>query len=155
MGADRQPVRIVASHQLNLPWPNRLADTISEGPVWLLHGEGEVQNSDKWRDSGVNLIAVESTDGRLNPLEMLKKLGRAGLTSVFCEGGGSLAASLLQAGVVDELIVFSAGATLGAEGQPSVGALGISALADAPRFDLVEVRQIGNDVMQKWRRPSP
>ena len=68
MGADRQPVRIVASRQLNLPWPNRLADTISEGPVWLLHGEGEVQNSDKWRDSGVNLIAVESTDGRLNPL---------------------------------------------------------------------------------------
>ena len=63
-------------------------------------------------------------------------LGAAGLTRVFCEGGGQLAASLLAAGLVDELICFTAGMALGADG----------------RLALAEVRPVGADVMSVWRR---
>ncbi|MEJ2023196.1 MAG: dihydrofolate reductase family protein, partial [Maritimibacter sp.] len=79
-------------------------------------------------------------------------LAKAGLTRVFCEGGGGLAASLLEAGLVDELIVFSAGIALGAEGWPALAALGISRLAEAPRFTLAEVKAVGGNVMQVWCR---
>ena len=77
-------------------------------------------------------------------------LGAAGLTRVFCEGGGALAASLLAARLVDDLVVMTAGFALGAEGQPGIGALGVSALAEAERFRLVEVRALGGDVMHRW-----
>ena len=63
-----------------------------------------------------------------------------------------LAASLLSADLVDELIVFVSGKLIGAEGQPGVGPLGLSALVEAPAFDLVEVAPVGADVMQRWRR---
>ena len=79
-------------------------------------------------------------------------MGDAGLTRVFCEGGGSFGAALLQAGLVDRLVGFTAGVALGAEGQPSLGALGLSALADAPRFALEDVRPVGGDVMATWTR---
>ena len=86
---------------------------------------------------------------------MLQALGAEGLTRVFCEGGGALAASLLAAGLVDDLMLFSAGLALGAEGRPGIGALGIGTLAGAPRFRLLSVEPLGGDVLQRWERVSP
>ncbi len=155
IGCDRQPVRIVVSRHLNLPWPNRLAETIDQGPVWLVHGKGDdLANADLWAKAGATLIPVATTNGHVSPSELLAALGARGLTRVFCEGGGSLAASLFTADLVDELVMFTAGKAIGAEGQPSVGAMGIASLADAPDFALVDVRRIGNDAMLRFQRPD-
>ena len=66
-----------------------------------------------------------------------------------------LAASFLMAGLVDELIGFTAGLALGAEGRPSLGALGLDRLAQAPRFELAQTRPVGPDVMHRWLRRQP
>ena len=63
-----------------------------------------------------------------------------------------LAASLLSADLVDELVGFTAGLALGAEGRPGIGAMGVDRLSEAPRFVLDEVRAVGPDVMHRWRR---
>ena len=81
----------------------------------------------------------------------MQALGQAGLTSIFCEGGGALAASLLAADLVDEVIGFTAGVMIGAEGQPALGAMGLARLADAPRFRLIEARPIGADILHRWQ----
>jgi riboflavin biosynthesis pyrimidine reductase len=44
-----------------------------------------------------------AADGRLSGDDVIDALGGRGLTSVVCEGGPALAASLLAAGRVDEL----------------------------------------------------
>ena len=62
------------------------------------------------------------------------------------------ALAVARAGLVDELICFTAGMALGAEGQPAIGALGVERLAEAPRLALAEVRPVGADVMSVWRR---
>lgn len=152
MGATRQPVRIVASRTVNLPWPSRLSETMDQAPVWIAHGATATGTDDarRWNDSGARLLQVDVRGGHLDPDNLLRTLGETGLTRVFCEGGGTLAASLLSAGLVDELIVFSAGLAIGAEGQPGIGVLGLSALADAERFHLTETRAVGADVMTRW-----
>lgn len=153
MGAARQPVRIVASRRLNLPWPNRLAGSLAEGPVWVLHGsDAEAAEVARWRDAGAVTLEVPVTRGHLDPVALMQVLGANGLTRVFCEGGGTLAAALLSAGLVDELVTMTAGIVLGAEGQPAIGALGIPALAEAHRFDLIDARIAGADVLQRWQR---
>ncbi len=154
MGARRQPVRVVASRRLNLPFPSNLSRTVSQGPVWLIHG-GDCADADllsRWTGTGVQLFPVPVHGDHVDPVMMMKTLCSQGITRVFCEGGGQLAASLIGAGLVDELVVMNGGRLLGAEGQPSLGALGVSRLADAPGFDLAEVRQVGSDVMQRWTR---
>jgi len=152
MGALRQPVRIVASAGLNLPL-GRLAGSVPEGPVWLLHGGGApVAARAAWEAAGARLLPVALGGGGLDPAAMLLALGQAGLTRVFCEGGGQLAAALLAAGLVDEVIGFTAGLALGAGGLPSLGALPEGALAEAPRFTLAETGAVGGDVLHRWRR---
>lgn len=156
MGIVRQPVRIVATRNINLPWPSRLSDSTAEAPVWIAHGDtaATIDEAKRWRDAGARLLQVAVRGGQLDPANLLTSLADAGLTRVFCEGGGTLAASLLSAGLVDDLIVFSAGLAIGAEGQPGVGVMGLSRLADAGRFRLIETRSIGSDVMTRWASPA-
>ena len=89
---------------------------------------------------------------QLDPNEILRQLGDAGLTRVFCEGGSALAASLLAADLVDELVGFTAGLAIGADGLPAIGGLGITHLASAPRFELIETGRVGPDILHRWRR---
>ncbi|MBD3677128.1 MAG: bifunctional diaminohydroxyphosphoribosylaminopyrimidine deaminase/5-amino-6-(5-phosphoribosylamino)uracil reductase RibD [Rhodobacteraceae bacterium] len=154
LGVARQPVRVVVSRRLDLPLDGQLAQTAREVPVWILQGEDASRELvGAWKGLGARMIACPVGAGRqVDPAAALAKLGEAGLTRVFCEGGGALAASLLTAGLVDELIGFTAGVALGAEGQPSLGAMGVDRLAEAPRFRLIETRAIGGDVMHRWER---
>lgn len=80
----------------------------------------------------------------------MRDLAAQGVTRLFCEGGGQLAASLLAAGLVDQVIGYTAGIVLGGDGRAAVGPLGLDRLADAPRFRLVETRRLGDDLFHRW-----
>lgn len=154
LGAGHHPVRVVCSRRLDLPTDGRLAQSAAEVPLWLCHGPGlDPRRAADWAARGARLIEVATGAGaQLDPAGILAALGAAGLTRVFCEGGGSLAAAFLSAGLVDELVGFTAGLALGAEGRPALGALGLGALAEAPRFRLLEAREVSGDVMHRWER---
>ncbi|MCQ0969957.1 bifunctional diaminohydroxyphosphoribosylaminopyrimidine deaminase/5-amino-6-(5-phosphoribosylamino)uracil reductase RibD [Paracoccus sp. TK19116] len=121
-GDVRQPVRVVLSSR---ELPHLPPEGAGVGPLWQVAGE---------------------------PSAVMADLGQRGLTRVLLEGGGQTAAAFLKADLVDELVGYSAGIMLGGDGRAAVGSLGLSALADAPRFDLVETRRIGGDLFHRWRR---
>lgn len=154
LGAARQPLRIVASRNLDLPVPSRLTQSVDQGPVWMVHGTHAPEaRKAVLHAAGVRLLESPlGADGNLDPVGMMDTLGREGLTRVYCEGGGGLGAALLGAGLVDDLVLFQAGVALGAEGRAALGVMGISTLAEARRFELISTRQIGADSMSIWRK---
>ncbi|WP_434802948.1 bifunctional diaminohydroxyphosphoribosylaminopyrimidine deaminase/5-amino-6-(5-phosphoribosylamino)uracil reductase RibD [Paracoccus albus] len=121
-GSVRQPVRIVVSSQALPALPT---EDDAHGPLWQVSGDLH---------------------------EVMRELGGRGLTRIFCEGGGGLAAGLLSAGLVDDLLLYSAGMVLGAEGRPAIGGLDFGQLADAPRFALRRSLRLGDDLCQHWAR---
>lgn len=147
MGAVPQPVRVVLSRGLDVDPASALVATAREVPTWILHAEGDPA---PFHAAGVETIPCPAADGRLDLEAALAALGARGLTRVYCEGGGTLAASLLRAGLVDRLELYTAGAAIGAEGVPGLGAMGLAALADAPRLRFEEARGIGGDVLSVW-----
>ncbi len=154
LGVRCQPVRVVVSRRLDLPLMGQLAQTARDLPVWICHGaDADAQLVRTWEGLGARLLPCAVSGGQLDPHAVLQALGREGITRVFCEGGGALAASLLAADLVDVLVGMTAGVALGAEGRPVFGALGLDRLADAPRFRLVETRPVGADVLHVWEKP--
>ncbi|WP_224815853.1 bifunctional diaminohydroxyphosphoribosylaminopyrimidine deaminase/5-amino-6-(5-phosphoribosylamino)uracil reductase RibD [Hasllibacter sp. MH4015] len=154
MGAVAQPGRVVMSRRLGVSVESKLGRSARDVPVWMIHGPDAPKAArDAWHAAGARLFEVATgAGGQVEVGAAMQALGAAGLTRVFCEGGGSLAASLLGADLVDDLSVFSGGAMLGAEGVPAIGALGIAALAEAPRFTLRGVERVGADALAHWRR---
>ncbi len=153
LGVTHQPTRVVLSRHLDLPRDSQLARSAADIPVLLCHGPNAPKDRIAyWTECGATCLEVAEKKGALDPAAVLQSLGAVGLTRVFCEGGGGLAASLLGADLVDELIVFTAGLALGAEGRPALAALGLTHLADAPRFKLVQTRALSGDVLHRWIR---
>lgn len=150
LGISHQPKRVVVSRKLDLPLKGKLA-TDGAAPVLLLHGkDASAETRAAWQATGATLCEVALAARQVDVGEGLQALAKEGVTSVFCEGGGQLAASLLSAGLVDTLVVFSAGAALGAEGQPGLGAMGLERLGDMPRFDCTSLEAVGADILSIW-----
>lgn len=148
----RAPVRVIAAARLDLP-RDRLAGSVDRAPLWLVHGpDAPPEARDWWRATGAELIEITQGDQGLDPQALLQALGAAGLTRVFCEGGGRFAAALMRAGLVDELIGFTAGVVLGGDGRAALGAMDLTALAQAPRYQLSATEVIGGDILHRWRR---
>lgn len=147
MGATHQPVRIVLDPRLTTPVTSRLAQTARDVPVWMLHGPGAETSG--WGATGARLI--ELLDGTAR--KALERLANEGLTRVLCEGGATVAASLLGDGLVDEVVLFTAGKAIGAMGHPAVGLMDVTLLRDVPQMRLQDTRRIGDDVMMRWSRP--
>ncbi|MFB2530862.1 bifunctional diaminohydroxyphosphoribosylaminopyrimidine deaminase/5-amino-6-(5-phosphoribosylamino)uracil reductase RibD [Paracoccus sp. p3-h83] len=121
-GPVRQPHRIIVTRQ---PLPDLPPEGPDHGPLHRVWG----------------------------PLDgILSDLATHGLTRIFCEGGGDLAAQLLAADLVDDLVIYHAGLTFGATGRPGIGALPDLPLADHRRFILRALHQLGPDSVQIWSR---
>ncbi len=151
LGISRQPVRVVLAAGLDLPQDGALARTAAEVPLWLCHDTALTGDRiADWAARGAHLLPCAMADGKIDPASVLDALAGRGITRVFCEGGGALAASLLRAGLVDALEVFSAGLLIGSEGVPGIGAMAQDRLGSAPRWDLRDARQLGPDLWQSW-----
>ena len=85
-------------------------------------------------------IRIRSHD----PHAALAHLRDRGIRHVLVEGGPTLAAAWVRAGVVDELRWFIAPVILGA-GPHAIGDLGVQTLADARRWRVVDVCRLGDD----------
>lgn len=151
-----QPVRVVADGALTLPLESRLARTAREIPVRLLHRpDAPPARREALQAQGVETVELPASgDALLDMDAALRHLAGAGVTRVLCEGGSHLAASLLAAGLIDEIALFTAGVAIGGDGRPMLDALGLERLADAPRFALRESTVIGGDVLTRWQREA-
>ena len=66
-----------------------------------------------------DVVAVPVRGAGLDLAVLLEALGERGVTSVLCEGGGVLAASLLREGLVDRLYLLVAPVVIGERGVPA------------------------------------
>ncbi len=155
LGIDHKTVRIIVSRKLDLPATSAMVESIKKFPLWLCHGpDAPGERLQLWSALGANLIPCRLKAQMIDVAHMMQGLAERGLTRVFCEGGCALATSLIHAHCFDELIGFNAGLLIGAEGQPSIGALGIENLDEAPRLTLKSVQKIGPDIMHVWRKQT-
>jgi diaminohydroxyphosphoribosylaminopyrimidine deaminase / 5-amino-6-(5-phosphoribosylamino)uracil reductase len=151
MGAQRQPVRIVLDRLLQHSPDSRLGRTANDSPVWLVHGPSAPDSARRlWTATGAVLLEVPESDGHLDLGQALRALAARGLTRILSEGGSTLAAALLRAGLVDDLALFAGAALIGAEGHPALGPLQLTALANAPRPSLRETQALGSDLYSLW-----
>jgi diaminohydroxyphosphoribosylaminopyrimidine deaminase / 5-amino-6-(5-phosphoribosylamino)uracil reductase len=149
---DRSPVRVVLAGKRQLPAASKLVRTARRPPTWLLGRAGA--GAQALADAGVELVELPGdAAGGVDLAAALAALAARGITRLLVEGGGRLAAALLDADLVDRLHWFRASSLIGDDGVPAVGRLGARALAALPRFERTGLSSIGEDVMETyWRR---
>ena len=142
-------LRVVLDSELSLAHRGRLFASLDKAPLLVIGVQGD---GAALKQAGARVAKVAGKDGRVDAGAALALLDGEGITRVLVEGGGQLAASLIGAGLVDRLEWFRASIVLGAEGRPSVAALALARLSDAPAFRRVAVRELGPDLWESYER---
>ena len=146
----RQPARVVLDSRQRLAESCKLVATARDVPTYLIT---TTLPEPRLVAAGVRVLQVRAVgDGRPQLHDVVEALAREGLGRLFVEGGGQVAGSFLRCGLVDRMEWFRAPLVIGGEGRPGVGALALSALADAPRLRRIEVREVGDDLWERYER---
>jgi diaminohydroxyphosphoribosylaminopyrimidine deaminase/5-amino-6-(5-phosphoribosylamino)uracil reductase len=136
------PVRVVFDRRLRLPPGGELARTAREVPVTVVAApDAPAERRAALEALGVRVLVAETLwDG-------LRELRRAGIGSLFCEGGAVLGGALLRAEVVDRLHLFQAPLFLGPEGANPFAALDSPPIGEADRWRRLRTASFGPDTL--------
>ncbi|WP_394546281.1 bifunctional diaminohydroxyphosphoribosylaminopyrimidine deaminase/5-amino-6-(5-phosphoribosylamino)uracil reductase RibD [Pantoea ananatis] len=136
----RQPVRVIVDSQNRVTPHHKLIE--QSGETWLMRQQVDDRH---WPET-VTQIPVPLRDSQLDLVALMMVLGQRQINSVWVEAGATLAGALIQAGLVDELIVYVAPKLLGNDARGLCQLAGLTQLADAPVFAFRDIRQVGDDV---------
>jgi len=150
--SDHSPIRIVVDSHLRLGLDSALVRTANATPTWVVTLP-DAGNADAFRDKGVEVVTIAPDHtGRPDPVGIVRAVAAKGITRLLAEGGGSLAASLLGAGVIDRIAWFRASGIMGGDGLSAVGPFGVVAPDGMARFKAVECVAAGDDIMELYER---
>jgi diaminohydroxyphosphoribosylaminopyrimidine deaminase/5-amino-6-(5-phosphoribosylamino)uracil reductase len=146
-------IRVILDSHLRTPLTSRLVAGAAEAPVWILHRDGaDAMRAAALQEAGVRVLEIESGPIGVGLADALAALAREGITRLLAEGGATLAAALLRAGLVDELAWFHAPSVMGGDGLPAARAFGVTELAGMPRFIPVRRQLWGDDSLSLFQR---
>ena len=145
-----QPARVVLDSRQRLTPACKLVATAREVPTYLV---STTPPEAHLTDAGVRVLQVRAVgEDRPELKTVVETLAGEGLSRLFVEGGGQVAASFIRCGLVDRLEWFRAPVLIGGEGRPGIGALAVAALAEAPHFQRVAVRELGRDLWERYEK---
>lgn len=141
--ARRQPLRVVLDSRARLAGVrSRLVESASPGSPVLVATTPRAGASsvESLRRAGVEVAVLPAAPGeRVDLAALMALLAEHELTSVLVEGGPTVHASFLEAGLVDALALFVAPRVLGGASAPgAVGGAGAPSLSQA--WDIAEWR---------------
>jgi diaminohydroxyphosphoribosylaminopyrimidine deaminase / 5-amino-6-(5-phosphoribosylamino)uracil reductase len=88
--------------------------------------------------------------GRTDLAALMTALGAQGINELHVEAGPILSGAFLDAGLVDELLIYQAPLLIG-EGRPLAALAPLAGLSDARRWRLIEATPIGQDLRLRLR----
>ncbi len=147
----RQPLRVLLDARLQLPPAARIVQPPGELRIYTADPASAVV--DAWREHGVTLVNAPLHEGRIALDFVLKDLAGLGTNELHVEAGPRLNASWLAGGHVDELLVYLAPMLIG-EGRGMAALAPLQRLADASRFQFMEVTPVGTDLRLRARPVS-
>jgi len=148
-GTDEHPVRIVVDSRARTPIA---ASILNKGPGKRVIAVSKQADEKRVAELKPYAAILESGENEVDLKELLEQLGAMGIRRLMVEGGGTLLAGLISAGLVDEIYTYIGNIVIGGKDAPT--------LADGPgmvketefcRLDLIEVHRMDMGILLHWK----
>lgn len=143
----KQPAKIILDRQFRLN-PEKYEVFKGDSPVWVVTSKTghHAANLQRAKEMGVKVLEVDEAGTGLNLKSVFALLGEKEISSVFVEGGGRLATSLLTENLLNKFYLFYAPKTLRDHmAKSAFGSAFQLDLPDAPQLDIISTRQLDHD----------
>lgn len=151
--AKRSPVRVVLDRALRLPGDSKLVHSAREVPLWVMTSDtAEAPAAAKLGAAGVQIFRVKTGATGLDLLEVLRTLSDKGITRLMVEGGAQVAASFIEAGLVDEVWLLRGPNEIGTDGVAALGALPLGSITQSSSFRVRASEKLDHDTLTVYER---
>lgn len=149
---EHQPLRVLLDGRGRVPAAGPLFDPSLAPTIVLTSESADAAAVDAWRAAGAKVETIPTAPGGsgVDLAAALELLGSHGVLQAMVEGGPTVHAALVGAGLVDRVVAYVAPTTLGRDARPAFDGLGPPTLADAARWQLVSVAGLGADVRLEY-----
>lgn len=141
----RNPLRIVVDSKASLSPSCRMLRESGKTIVATTAG-ADPQKVAALESAGAEVLVCSTKDGRVDLRDLLSRLGKRDVQSILVEGGSELAASFIEEGLADRLLLYVAPKIIGGAGKSPIGGKGISRMDQARIASKMSVRRIGEDL---------
>ncbi len=145
----KNPIRIIIDSNGRIPIHARVLD--SQGTVkTIIAATNKISSNklSKLKKKNIQVIICKNEEKKVDLKDLLKRLGKKGITSILLEGGGKLNASFLQNKLIDKLNIFIAPKIVGGKKAPGfIMGNGIESLKDAYQLTSIDVKRFGDDIL--------
>jgi diaminohydroxyphosphoribosylaminopyrimidine deaminase/5-amino-6-(5-phosphoribosylamino)uracil reductase len=139
----KQPLRVILDSQLRTPDVAKILALPGEVKIFTIALPDTAKNP----ASNVEYLQAEACGQRVSLHSVLESLASDfACTEVLVEAGATLSTAFIQAGLVDELIVYIAPKLLGSDARSLLNIAGIESISDSLNFEITDLRQIGCDI---------
>ncbi|HEX5515923.1 MAG TPA: bifunctional diaminohydroxyphosphoribosylaminopyrimidine deaminase/5-amino-6-(5-phosphoribosylamino)uracil reductase RibD [Gammaproteobacteria bacterium] len=139
-----QPLRVVLDS--NLTTPPDAAIVRGEGKTLILHAAEAPARAAALLQAGARVERIPAAAAGLDLQAVLARLAALEINEVLVEAGPTLAGGFVQAGLVDELVVYLAPHLMGHEGSPLLQLAGIATMDARLPLRIMDVRMVGEDL---------
>jgi diaminohydroxyphosphoribosylaminopyrimidine deaminase / 5-amino-6-(5-phosphoribosylamino)uracil reductase len=139
----RQPLKIVVDSKFETSPTVRL---LREGMTLVVGAVNDKKKIDGLKTAGAETILIPNAEAKVELFKLMQELARRELNEIHVEAGTKLNGSLLQAGVVDELLVYLAPSVIGDSGRGMFNLPVLTALSQRTSLVIREVERIGEDL---------
>ncbi|MDX2098463.1 MAG: bifunctional diaminohydroxyphosphoribosylaminopyrimidine deaminase/5-amino-6-(5-phosphoribosylamino)uracil reductase RibD [Leptolyngbyaceae cyanobacterium bins.59] len=148
---DHQPLRLVLSRTLDLPWEANLWKTAIAPTLVITQTGANPALQDHLRALGVEVLELEA----VTPGQVMEHLYDRGFLSVLWECGGTLAARAITEGAVQKVWAFVAPKIIGgSQASSPVGELGFERMTEALTLERVRWQAVGLDYLIEGYLPQ-
>lgn len=148
VSTERQPIRIIVDSHLQTPTSARIFQ--AESPVWIYCATRNRQREEELTALGAQIRCLPDAQGKVDLHAMAEDLARREINEVHLEAGSKLNGSLMQAGLVDELLVYLAPVLLG-PGQPLMSLPALERIGGGTALQFVSCEAVGPDLRLRAR----
>ena len=144
----RNPLRVVVDTEARTPPEAALLGADERAPIIAVTERAPKERVEALERVGAQVWVGPAADGKVDLRALMRRLAEHQVQSVLVEGGGTVAAAALAAGLVDRVYFFIAPLIIGGEqALTPVEGNGVARLAEAWRLDRVKVRRVGEDLL--------
>jgi len=143
--ATRQPKKVIIDNRLQIQLDARILQ--GETVFIFTAAHGQAQKIEALEKAGTQVIVFEEPDrDRVDLHRMMTSLANLSLNEILVEAGSRLGGALIQAGLVDEWIVYMAPSLLGTGAREMFQLPELDSLEQKTALNIQDVRMIGEDV---------
>jgi diaminohydroxyphosphoribosylaminopyrimidine deaminase/5-amino-6-(5-phosphoribosylamino)uracil reductase len=141
----RQPLRVVLDGHLSMR-PNARMLSLP-GKTLVMTAEDDSEYADALIAAGAEVVVLRAGPDRVDLPGLMQDLAEREVNELLVEAGATVCGALLDAGLVDELVVYLAPHLLGSSARGMFNIPGLENMANRIALDIQDVRAVGND----WR----